>query len=174
MNQPEEKDWRKDLTWEKKANIVSMHWIIKVSGHLFHRWATLKENREEHFDALMEGNIRYELKNRRKDYGDILVETLSCKERGTPGWIYNTQTDYLAYTVVTKERQVAKGYIFIFPRFQKWWNEEGVYNHYEPKRHVGELYTTKNRAVPPKDIPLDCFYYHPEYGLLSDKGYKID
>ena len=69
--------------------------------------------------SLMTPWIRIECKERFRRYRDFLVETKSSVERSTPGWIYKSKADLLAYVwVYTKS---ANGKIMHMRELQKWW-----------------------------------------------------
>lgn len=168
-----------DLLWEKATREAVLLWAVRILDVGADRWATLQEELAEHFDVLMVDGSRLELKIRRSKYvnkKDILIETESCVEKRTLGWIYTTQANFLVYAFVTPGREVLKGYIFDFPELQAWWIKEGTRTNYENKYgKTGDLYTTKNCVVPLGDLPLEVFAYHPDYGRTDYRtGYKIE
>lgn len=167
-----------DLAWEGKAREGVMDWLVKTTPLGFDRWATLEEERDQHFDAIMNGE-RVEIKVRRPKYRkkrDILIEVISNVARKTPGWIHTTKAKYLVYVFMGRNYQVSRGYILHFHDLKEWWNNEGRLNQYETiTGKTEDMYETDNRAVPLKAIPLEIFYYHQDYGLLDyQEGYKIE
>lgn len=165
-------EWIEDLNWQEKAKSEVMYWFVRTTDIGFDRWAVLEEETKQHFDALMIDGIRVEIKARRGKYvnfRDILVETHSCEERDTPGWIYTTQAEYLAYAFVDeKTREILRGSVLHFPKLLNWWINVGRNNQYEIKRGTtGKLYHTVNRVIPEGDLPLELFYYHPKHGLIN-------
>lgn len=179
----------KDLLWESKAKEPIMIRVVNMSQIDFDRWATINEEKTLHFDFWLINGKRVEIKTRRYESAikkkyfrnkDILIETLSCVERKTLGWIYTTIADYLAYAFVDNKWQIRRFYLFYFPVLKKWWMKEGRFKDYQ--KAFGKtygvtelLYRTENETVPVKDIPYDCFLYHPDYGNLDySTGYKID
>ncbi len=169
-------EWKDDLRWEQNVRPAMIGWIARTMNIGFDRWATLEEETEEHFDALMLNGVKVEIKSRRGGkviYNDILIETKSCEERDTPGWIYTTQADYLAYAFVDEAtHKILKGYLIHFSKLKEWWMKIGRYHEYDIRKGTtGKLYHTVNRAVPEKDFPLDLFYYHPTYGVLDHSSH---
>lgn len=91
-------------------------------------------------------SVTVDEKKRRRDYGDILLELRSNKERGTPGWLFYAQCDYIVYAVL------AAGKVYLLPTLllKMAWRQHGAawVNQYEKKYADNGLYRTENIAIP--------------------------
>ena len=85
-------------------------------------------------------------KKRRKDYGDILLELRSNKERNTPGWLFYSQCDYIVYAVLPA------GVVYLLPVLllqMAWKSNGGTWQKQFPvKLADNQLYHTENIAIP--------------------------
>lgn len=134
--------------------------------------ATIKEQKEDDIDlhALTptENEVTFEVKIRYKKYEDLLIETLSCIEKKTSGWIYKSKADYLAYVFIVPNKPII-GDVIDLPGLNKWWYKQGVYVGYPLKEGTTKtdngavLYKTQNRAVPIRHIPFHLFHAHRNY-----------
>ena len=164
-----------DLKAERKDMPSAIEWL-RIKARLGDiREATLEEQKRD--IDLFSGKYSFEVKIRRKKYSDILFEVLSCEERKTPGWLYKSKAGFLVYIFKTK---AIEGYILNLPMLKDWWIREGINRGYE--KHRGKtkrqdesiLYHTLNFAVPIKDIPIEIFWYHEDYGLIKTFADEID
>ena len=147
-------------------------WLTKLFN-LKKTWpATLKEQKEDDIDLHVltptENEVTFEVKIRYTYYEDLLIETLSCIEKKTQGWIYKSKADYLAYVFLLPNKPVI-GDVIDLPKLNKWWCKQGVYVGYPPKKGTTKtnngavLYQTQNRAVPLRHIPFQLFHAHRNY-----------
>lgn len=91
-------------------------------------------------------------KIRFKDYGDILLEYLSNKERNIPGWVCKPlRCDYIAYTVAP----TGKGYLLPTIQLQEaWrrnkhlWMQDRYFTARAPNELNGQRWTTLSKAIP--------------------------
>ena len=90
--------------------------------------------------------ISIDEKIRRKDYGDILVETYSNLEQKKYGWIIYSQCDFIAYIIQpTKKLYMLPTTILqktCFRNYSKWANEKTL------KDALNKGYTTRNLSIP--------------------------
>lgn len=90
--------------------------------------------------------ITLEEKKRRVDYGDILLEMWSVRERQILGWLYTSHADYISYFIPSSQ----KLYILPLLLIRKAWvrNKEQWTNQYRELRAKNQDYTTISRAIP--------------------------
>jgi len=91
--------------------------------------------------------IKIDEKVRRKDYGDILVEYVSCDHAGTPGWAEKALLcDYIAYAI--EPSKIC--YMLPVVQLQQAWatNKEDWLNEYGRKSAPNPGYNTLNCPVP--------------------------
>jgi hypothetical protein len=104
------------------------------------------------------GDVTVEVKIRLKDYGDLLVETYSCKERQTLGNLYASQAYFYAYAIIEKQ-QLKKLYVAHMPSLRQWFDKNK--NKYNPKLApnppTNTVYHTEFYAIPIQDIPEHIF-----------------
>jgi len=131
--------------------------------------STPTQQKEEDIDLWVKCNNKtksVEVKLRRKEYKDILLETISNITKKTPGWLYKSNADYLAYLFCI-DGKITKGYVGDMKTISYWYQGEGIYKGYPIKYGNTAIgYKTQNRAVPENHIPFEAWIYHPQYGLL--------
>lgn len=91
--------------------------------------------------------IKIDEKVRRKDYGDILLEHMSSKEHGTPGWVNKPlDADYIAYAIEPTE----KCYLLPVHELQRAWRKyEDTWRwDYGDVEALNPGYTTVSTPVP--------------------------
>ena len=114
--------------------------------------------------------VKVEEKERKKDYGDLLLEDFSNFERRSAGWARDDRkiTDYLAYIIVPPRF----AYILYYPALRRifidnldLWRQKHSYVF--GKTFEGDilLYTTANIPVPFNEFPEDwlaknCWRYN--------------
>ena len=93
-----------------------------------------------------EKTITIDEKKRRKDYGDILLELWSNKERRTPGWLYYSQCDYIVYAVLPTKT------VYLLPTLllqMAWKNNKYEWlKKYKRSMANNNYYNTENIAIP--------------------------
>lgn len=92
--------------------------------------------------------ITIDEKVRRKDYGDILLEFWSNKEKRIAGWVAkDLLCDYVAYVI----RPAKQGYLLPVPQLRAAWRKHHVewLKKYERINCKNKNYTTESVAVPP-------------------------
>lgn len=150
------RNFREDLAKERLDIEAVKEWLERRMNVEAIVEATIEEQIEKHIDfhGYLWGEPKtFEAKIRRRDYGDLLIETFSNAERRTLGWIQTSQADILAYFFVEK-RGVIKGGLFDLPKIREWWNKDGQFVAW-PKYYgmTENLYHTENRAVPISTLP---------------------
>lgn len=108
--------------------------------------------------------IAFDVKCRRYatyKYGDILLETVSIKEREKPGWVWSSESDIIVY--VWKNRTGTKfvdGYLLFLKDIRKWIHSVGVDRFKKIiSRSVGKggnVWSTENIAIPIESFPANC------------------
>ena len=114
--------------------------------------------------------VKVEEKERKKDYGDLLLEDFSNYERRTIGWTRDDRkiTDYLAYIIVPSRF----AYIFYYPALRRifidnldLWRERYPYKFGKTFKGDVLLFTTANIVVPFNELPenwlaKNCWRYN--------------
>jgi len=92
-------------------------------------------------------------KKRRKDYGDILLELWSDKERKTPGWLFYSECDYIVYAIIPAKT----AYLLPVMLLQMAWrnNKADWRKAYKRKYADNGFYQTENIAIP-SNVLLDA------------------
>lgn len=166
--------WERDLAEERKLSPIVREWLGRVLPLKFIRDATDWEQRNTKIDYVFNAKGRplyVEAKIRLKDYGDLLLETVSNVKFKTPGWLHSSKADLLAYCTF-KRGKLVKGYIFHLPSVRNWWIREGQFSLYPIfKGKTDGLYETENHAVPVKHIPIEATLYSAEHGALKNDLY---
>lgn len=85
-------------------------------------------------------------KKRRKDYGDILLELWSVKEKQKRGWLFTAQCDYITYILLESKKM----YLLPVLLLKKAWQKNRVLwqNQYALKEARNPGYTTVNIPIP--------------------------
>ena len=96
---------------------------------------------------LSNGNtLTIDEKKRRRDYGDILLELWSNKERNTPGWLQYSQCDYIVYAILPAKK------VYLLPTLllqMAWKNNKREWLTAYPKTLANNgYYNTENIAIP--------------------------
>jgi len=91
-------------------------------------------------------------KKRRKDYGDILLEVWSVKEKSVKGWVWSETkvTDYIIYAFMNSKRVFMLPFQLLKMAFNRCKNQ-WLAKYSIPPAHTirnGVKYTTENIAVP--------------------------
>lgn len=90
---------------------------------------------------------------------DILFETISIVEKSVPGWFYKSNVVVYVWFTQNKSR-FADGYILYMDKLRE--KLKDVINNYPKKTahsengSVWSVWSTENRAVPIKDIPISA------------------
>lgn len=156
--------FKPDWDREREDILIVKEWLNR--NHLVDRTtdATEYEQREQHFDfhGYLYGELTtFEAKTRRQDFPDLLIETLSCIERKTPGWIYTTQAKILVYTLLL-DNVLKKIWLLNFPKLYNWWLKEGSHHRIEANLVIGRtdnLYRTENYAIRWEYLPRDIIMF---------------
>lgn len=89
---------------------------------------------------------------------DILFETISIIEKSAPGWFYKSNVVVYVWFTQNKSRFV-DGYILYMDKLRE--KLKDVINNY-PKKTAhsenGSVWSTENRVVPIKDIPINAIH----------------
>lgn len=92
-------------------------------------------------------------------YHDLLVEYLSCQERGTLGWVYTSKADWLAYVRQPLGRldvlilPMSQLHDWFVPRMAKYRDKSA-----KTRLSDGTIYTTVNKVVPLADPDFQSFW----------------
>jgi len=91
-------------------------------------------------------SVTVDEKKRRVDYGDILLELWSNKERKKAGWLFYSECDYIVYAVLPA------GVAYLLPvlLLQMAWKNNRAEWERSYKKHLADnkLYRTENIAIP--------------------------
>lgn len=105
----------------------------------------------------IDGNVslnlfEYEVKTRSRDYGDILLETVSVRESGKTGWFFYTKADVIVYLIYSNKK-FKKGFLILMEnaRVKFSWQELKKYKTIIAVTNNGE-WSTENKAVPYRDF----------------------
>jgi hypothetical protein len=109
--------------------------------------------------------IAVEVKVRRSQWLDILLEIWSNEERRVPGWLFKSQADYLLYGFLSSNR--VKYLFFDFEKLRQWW-EENKSRSWESVRAKNKGYTTVSVAIPLEEIKPIILAETLSKVLLSD------
>lgn len=92
--------------------------------------------------------ITIDEKNRRKDWGDILLELWKNKQRRRPGWLFYSQCDYIAYAIPSAN----KLYLLPTSLLQAAWkrNRKQWLAKYKKQEAMNDGYVTVNIPIPTK------------------------
>ena len=109
-------------------------------------------------------------KVRRRDYSDILIEYLSNKQTGRKGWIYDNESDFLAYLFPTfgfwlLDTQKIKSWVL--NKESDFWRHGYKDISAENENQNNEKYTTLSKAIPFRDLENLNFVF---YKLLDIRG----
>jgi hypothetical protein len=90
-------------------------------------------------------------------YHDILIEYLSNKQRGTLGWIYTSEADWLSY--VKQPNNSIEVFIFPMQDLKRWFilNKDKYKDIESTTLLTSSYYNTLNKAVPLKDSYFQRF-----------------
>jgi len=110
------------------------------------------ERQRRGMDKILHFNSGYQIsldeKKRRKDYGDILLETWSQYENDRRGWLYSAQCDYIVYAIMPTQT------VYLLPVLllkKAWHNKRDAWlGAYEEVQSHNKNYTTINIAIPIK------------------------
>lgn len=108
------------------------------------------ERQRRGMDKILHFNSGYQIsldeKKRRKDYGDILLETWSQYENLKRGWLYTAQCDYIVYAIMPTQ------IVYLLPVLllkKAWHNNKDLWlNNHEGVQSHNKNYTTINIAIP--------------------------
>jgi len=126
------------------ANLVNIKRIeerhLQLKGHDVH--LLLKDDKKLIIDE----------KARTEDYGDILIEYLSNKQTGRKGWIYENESDYIAYLFPNngcyflKTKEIRE---WVENKQSEFWKFKDLPVDNKDKRR-GIIYTTVSKLIPLK------------------------
>ena len=172
-----------DHTQERRDMPIVKLWLRSRLSIYNIEDATPRQQKEDDIDFTghkLNGDIiTFEVKIRRKLYDDILIETVSNTTKGSRGWIYVSKADVLVYVFLI-DGKIVRGFIIDMQILRKWWEDKGCHMDYPIKdapnydKKGNLIYTTRNRAVPEKDMPLSMVIYHPTYGLINPITTEFD
>ena len=155
-------DFKDDLFNERRDIKLVKDWLeVKhlVEGT---EEASDQEQQEHHFDFygyLYGERTTFEAKIRSKIYEDLLIETLSCIEKKTLGWIYLSEAKHLIYSII-ENKKIQRLSMYALPKLREWWVTVGSYKIYKKfYGKTGTLYSTENYAVTLRDIPRDILEF---------------
>lgn len=106
-------------------------------------------------------------------YHDILIETLSIRERDILGWFYTTNADVIAYVWTNSSgTNLVDGYLLFMSDSVRQWFETNK-NQFKVKiahsKAKGKEWTTENRAVPISQFPKGTLYrFNPQIDFGQD------
>lgn len=101
-----------------------------------------------------------EVKVRTRLYGDLALETLSCRERGTPGFLYKSKAALLVYVFYVGGRLHPNSDVFAFSSLRAWFerNRRRYWPKYAPNPPGDPLYHSEIVPVPFRDLPKYLYY----------------
>lgn len=113
----------------------------------------------------IDGNVslslfEWETKTRKKDYGDILIETISVRETNKLGWFFTSKADILAYLVIFQGK-LTKGFLIFLDKARKKFTKKYLYENYSKSIRIANSeglkrnWSTENIAIPYKDFPTN-------------------
>ncbi len=119
-------------------------------------------------DKILHFNSGYQItldeKKRRKDYGDILLETWSQQENEKRGWLYSAQCDYIVYAIMPTYT------VYLLPvlLLKKAWhnNKDCWLDLYQEVQSHNKDYTTINIAIP-IEVLMKAIQDEMKYRLLE-------
>lgn len=98
---------------------------------------------------------------------DILMETISVVETGTPGWLYTSQADLISYVWQTlRGTNLIDGYMLLIQEIRPWF-KKNKWAFYTPRDAIserdGRTWHTRNVAVPIYSFPIGTvFRFNPK------------
>jgi len=156
-------EWKKSLELEEKASIYFNFayrkiWKIKSIKTINQTSKGIDEGIDKILVLEDNSQITIEEKVRAKKYSnnDLVIEEKSNVEKNTPGWIYYSKADYLAYSWFIDG--LAKVLIIKMDKLKKWYmkNKE-KYN--LVTTHTDNLYHTSFRIIPLSDLDFEFFKF---------------
>lgn len=106
------------------------------------------------------GDVKIEVKIRKRYYPDLAIETLSVRERLVLGWIYTCKADYLAYVYVENDKLCKDRYVLHMKTLREWFdrNKQRFTHKEAPNPKVGKPeYHTEFYIIPINEIPKHIF-----------------
>lgn len=97
---------------------------------------------------------------------DILLETISVRERNKGGWLWTSESDAIVYLWLDEEgKSIVDGYLIFLKQTREWLKDK--VNKYSTKiahsvDKLGNNWSTENIAVPIEDFPDNCLLRIPE------------
>lgn len=101
-----------------------------------------------------------EVKVRTSLYGDLALETLSCREKGTPGYLYASKANLLVYVFYVGGRLHPNSSILALSQLRAWFerNKHRYRSRLAPNPPGNPLYHSVFFPVPFRDLPKYLFY----------------
>ena len=133
--------------------------VVQSKGQDFK--VTIRTPHNAQFDLRIFETIEEKIRSPWVTYPDILVETESCRERGTAGWIYHSEAHWLSYV---RQPGVGRVNVCLLPmsEFRDWFTVN-AHRFAEKHSHTylanGAEYTTVNRVVPLNDDGFRYFWH---------------
>jgi hypothetical protein len=105
------------------------------------------------------GSLTVEVKVRKKYYPDLAIETFSCLERKTQGYIDKSQAQFLAYVYLENAKVHSESFVVSLPNLKRWFylNKNKYTPKLAPNPPENPLYHTQFYPVPLQDIPISFF-----------------
>jgi len=146
-------DFRQDLKYSYKDKILNTLYKNKCNVKYIQVITDLQKQKQGIDKVLYFNNgksITIDEKKRRRDYGDMLIETTKNVELNKKGWIYYTKADYIVYWI-EGSRSV---YFINFKKLQRLYLKNQItWNmNYKIPPVYNKYYTTQNIAVPWHEI----------------------
>lgn len=123
-------------------------------------WVRLRAPRDCYWNQSIFETIEEKIRTPgRSTYDDLLIEYLSNQERGTLGWIYTSQADWLSYV----RQPSGKLRVLLIPLrpLRDWFtaHRERLGRDYRAQTRLahGQVYTTVNKAIPLSDPDFKVF-----------------
>lgn len=121
--------------------------------------------REGDIDLIMEDDgvpWTAEVKVRSTLYGDLALETLSCKEKGTPGFLFKSKANLLVYVFYVGGQIHPKSAVLVLNSLRTWFRRNrGRYRGKLAPNPPGDpFYHSVFYPVPFRDLPR--FVYYPK------------
>ena len=125
-----------------------------------------KDKQRQGINGEINLNFSYEVKTRTKNWGDILLETISVIEKIVPGWFFTSKANAIVYYFLNRQREIDEGYIILLNQTRKYFTE-AVLERYPKKIAKTErnnyCYHTENRAIPFDAFPKKSLI-HIQFG----------
>lgn len=150
---------------EKEAMGQVVNWLANRFGLYYRRDVRDDKSFQDlDVDLILTDNqtadIPVEVKVRKTLFDDIALETLSCYERGTLGYLFKSKAELLAYIFFIDGKIHANSAVLDLGGLRHWFkaNQARYRPQYAPNPPINPLYRSEFYAVPLDDLPKALFY----------------